>query len=180
MKKLYGTLLLILFFSFLSFGVSFAQETKIGVIDVKEIVNECKYGQQIMQKLQNRYDELRAKLQKMVKKLQDLKKEIDTKSSLWSKDVKEKKQKEYEDLLKKIKQLQQESEIQMQEYQQKLLQPLFKKLEKVLKDYAEKNGYDLIIEKKQPGIYYVSNKIDLTSEMIKLLDEMYEKEKGNE
>ena len=180
MKKLCGILILALFIGLSYFGVSFAQGTKVGVIDVKEIVNDCKYGQQIMQKLQNRYDELRAKLQKMIKKLQDLKNEIDTKSSLWSKEVKEKKQKEYEELLKNIKQLQQESEIQMQEYQQKLLQPLFKKLEKVLKDYAEKNGYDLIIEKKQPGIYYVSNKVDLTSEMVRLLDQMYEKEKGNE
>jgi len=158
-------------------GVRAQEGIKIGVIDIKEVVNNCKYGQDIMSQLQLKYDELKAKLQQELKKLNELKTEIQQKSALWSKEEKQKKEKEYNELLNKIKELQQASEIEIQSYQQKLLQPLFVKLEKVIKDFAQKQGYDLILEKKQPGLYYASNKIDITGKIINILDKMYEKEK---
>jgi len=178
MYRKISTLILLAFFTVCFASFSFAASTKIGVIDIKEVVNNCKYGQSIMQQLNKKYEELKTKLQQEVKKLEELKQEIQNKSALWSKEVKEKKQEEYQKLLQEVRQLQQESEVEMQAYQQKLLQPLFNKLEKVISDYAKDNDYDLIIEKKQPGIYYASPKIDITNKIIKILDNMYEENKN--
>jgi len=156
----------------------YAQNMKIGVIDIKEVVKNCKYGQVIMQQLNQKYEELKTKLQQKVEKLEELKQEIQNKSALWSKEVKAKKQKEYKELLQEVRQLQQDSEVEMQAYQQKLLQPLFNKLEKVITNYAKEHGYDLILEKKQPGLYYVSSRIDITNDIINILDSMYEENKS--
>ncbi len=170
---------LMLFFLNTLFLVSFAfaQNLKIGVIDIKKVVNESKYGQEVMKKLQERYNELSKKLQAKAKELDALKKEIETKSSLWSREVREKKQREYEKKLREFRALQEDSQYEMQELQKKLLNPVFDELEKIVKEFIKKEGYDLVFEKNQPGLYYASSKIDLTEKIIKLFDEYYLKHK---
>ena len=154
----------------------YAQNTlKIGVIDVKKVINNSKYGQEVMNQLQLKYNELSAKIQKKAKELQELKNEIEKKSSLWSQEVKEKKQLEYQKKLRELKGMQEDAQYEMKEYEKKMLDPVFKELEKVIREFVQKEKYDLILEKNQPGIYYVSPEIDLTSKIIELFDKHYTK-----
>lgn len=154
----------------------YAQNTlKIGVIDVKKVINNSKYGQEVMNQLQLKYNELSEKIQKKAKELQELKNEIEKKSSLWSQEVKEKKQLEYQKKLRELKGMQEDAQYEMKEYEKKMLDPVFKELEKVIKEFVQKEKYDLILEKNQPGIYYVSPEIDLTSKIIELFDKHYTK-----
>ncbi len=154
----------------------YAQNTlKIGVIDVKKVINNSKYGQEVMNQLQLKYNELSEKIQKKAKELQELKNEIEKKSSLWSQEVKEKKQLEYQKKLRELKGMQEDAQYEMKEYEKKMLDPVFKELEKVIKEFVQKEKYDLILEKNQPGIYYASPEIDLTSKIIELFDKHYTK-----
>jgi len=154
----------------------YAQNTlKIGVIDVKKVINNSKYGQEVMNQLQLKYNELSEKIQKKAKELQELKNEIEKKSSLWSQEVKEKKQLEYQKKLRELKGMQEDAQYEMKEYEKKMLDPVFKELEKVIKEFVQKEKYDLILEKNQPGIYYVSPEIDLTSKIIELFNKHYTK-----
>ena len=156
----------------------YAQNTlKIGVIDVKKVINNSKYGQEVMNQLQLKYNELSEKIQKKAKELQELKNEIEKKSSLWSQEVKEKKQLEYQKMLRELKGMQEDAQYEMKEYEKKMLDPVFKELEKVIKKFVQKEKYDLILEKNQPGIHYVSPEIDLTSKIIELFDKHYIKMK---
>ena len=152
------------------------QGIKIGVIDVKKVINNSKYGQEVMKKLQKKYDELSAKIRAKTKELEALKQEIEKKSSLWSQEVKDKKQAEYQKLLRELRSMQEDAQFEMQQYEKELLDPVFKKLEAVLKDFVEKEGYDLILEKHQPGLYYVSPKIDLTSKITEIFNKYYDKD----
>ncbi|MEZ0344310.1 MAG: OmpH family outer membrane protein, partial [Caldimicrobium sp.] len=83
---------------FLLFQISMAvaqtntQGVKIGVIDIKRVINVSKYGQEVMEKLQKKYEELQAKLEAKTKELEALKDEIEKKGQLWSQEVREKKQ----------------------------------------------------------------------------------------
>jgi outer membrane protein len=61
----------------------------------------------------------------------------------------------------------------MKEYEKKMLDPVFKELEKVIDKFVSTEKYDLILEKNQPGIYYASPEIDITQKIIKLFDEHY-------
>ncbi len=174
MKKiLFGILFFVLFFT----GFARAESVKIAVIDIKKIVKESKYGQEIMQKLQKKYDEFSAEIQAKAKKLEELKKEIENKGSLWSKDVKQKKEEEYKKLLEQLTTLQEKAQYEMQEYQKQLLEPVLKKLVKVIKDYVKDKNYDLVLEKNQPGIYYASSRIDITSKILALFNKYYEETK---
>ncbi len=180
MKKItyFYFFIFIFIFIFIFFtGISKAENFKIGVIDIKKVINESEYGQEVMKKLQKKYNELYDKIQAKAKELKALKDEIENKSSLWSKEVREKKQTEYQKKLRELKSMQEDAQYEMQEYERQMLEPVFKELEKVIKDFVKKENYDLILEKKQSGIYYTSPKIDLTSKLIQLFNKHYEEMK---
>ena len=150
------------------------QGLRIGVIDIKIVINTSKYGQEVMEKLQKKYEELQGKLEEKTKELEALKDEIEKKGQLWSKEILEKKQNEYQKKLRELKTLQEDAQFEMQEYEKKLLDPVFKELEVVLKDFVEKEKFDLILEKTQPGIYYASPRIDLSPVIVDLFNKYYE------
>ncbi|MFN3504717.1 MAG: OmpH family outer membrane protein [Caldimicrobium sp.] len=151
---------------------------KIGVIDIKRVINTSKYGQEVMEKLQKKYEEIQAKIDERVKELEALKEEIEKKGSLWSQEVREKKQSEYQRKLRELRTFQEDAQYEMQEYERKLLDPIFKELETIIKNYVEKEKFDLIMEKSQPGIYYASSKIDLSPTIVDLFNKYYEEIKG--
>lgn len=177
MEKTHLKALLIMIF-FLGFvKCAYAQSSnvfKIGVIDIKKVINTSKYGQEVMNQLQQKYDELSVKIQKKAEELQALKDEIEKKSSLWSQEVKEKKQSEYQKLLRELKSMQEDAQYEMKEYEKKMLDPVFKELEKVIDEFVKIEKYNLILEKNQPGIYYASPDIDITQKIIELFDKHYE------
>ncbi len=177
---------IIIFFGliFIGFLPAFAktQEIKIGVIDLKKVVKESIYGKEVMQKLQKKYEVLSKKIKAKIDELEALKNEIQTKSDLWSDAVREKKQRLYQKKLRELKELQEDSQYEMKALEKKLLDPVFAELEKVIKKFVKDNHYDLILEKNQPGLYYTSPKVDLTSKIIKLFNDYYlsKKKKGKE
>ncbi|MFN3567801.1 MAG: OmpH family outer membrane protein [Caldimicrobium sp.] len=174
--------LLFLIVLFITFSYTQAQNIvepiKIGVIDINRVINTSKYGQEVMEKLQKKYEEIQAKIDERVKELEALKEEIEKKGALWSQEQREKKQSEYQKKLRELKALQEDAQFEMQEYERKLLDPIFKELETIIKNYVEKEKYDLIMEKSQPGIYYASPKIDLSPIIVDLFDKHYEETKG--
>lgn len=181
MMRKFDLILVVSFFLLFQFSNAVAQtnfqDIKIGVIDIKRVINTSKYGQEIMEELQKKYDELRAKLDAKTKELDDLREEIEKKGQLWSQEVREKKQSEYQKKLRELKTLQEDAQFEMQEYERKLLDPVFKELEVVIKDYVEKEKFDLILEKTQPGIYFASQRIDLSPTIVDLFNKHYEEKK---
>jgi len=164
-----------LLFTLFEIGVAFAQsDLKIAVIDIKRVVNTSKYGQDVMEKLQKKYEELQAKLDAKAKELDALKEEIEKKGSLWSQEVRERKQQEFQKKLREFRTMQEDAQLEMQELEKKLLDPVFKELEQIIRDYVQKEKIDLILEKNQPGIYYASPRIDLSAKLVELFDNYYE------
>ncbi len=180
-----GLLLLVSIFLLIQISVVRAQTNpqgtqgiKIGVIDIKRVINTSKYGQEVMEQLQKKYEELQAKLDAKNKELEALREEIEKKGQLWSQELREKKQSEYQKKLRELKALQEDAQFEIQEYERKLLDPVFKELEIVIKEYVEKEKFDLIFEKTQPGIYYASPRIDLSPVIVDLFNKQYEAKKG--
>ncbi len=174
----FSFLLVFLLAIFFTSEVWAQSDLKIAVIDIKRVVNTSKYGQEVMEKLQKKYEELQAKIDAKAKELEALREEIEKKSALWTQEVREKKQNEFQRKLREFRVLQEDSQVEMQELEKKLLDPVFKELEGIIKEYVEKEKLDLVLEKNQPGIYYASFKIDISPKIVELFNAYYEKNKG--
>jgi len=180
MKRLFVLILFLTILFGFYYEKSFAEnktaqtkEIKIAVIDIGKVVNESLYGKDAMEKLQKKYEELSQKLNKKFEEVKKLKEEIETKSKLWSEEIKKKKEELYKKKLEELRKLQEEVQYQMDELQKKLFEPVFNSLEKIINNYMKEHQYDLLLEKKQNGIYYVSPRIDITSKIIEKFDEYY-------
>ncbi len=157
MKKFIFSLITVFLFS--SFSSSFAQ--KIGYLDLNYILNKSKIGQRYSSQLKPKLKKAEQRLKTIEAKLRKLEKELN--SSLLSDEIKKKKFIEYQNLLQK----RQSIYINFQKEKAKVEKELLKKIGKVIKEYAEKNKYDLILTGSfQNGILYIGNKINITKDIL--------------
>ncbi|OAQ20375.1 OmpH family outer membrane protein [Thermosulfurimonas dismutans] len=167
MKKL---LLFFIIFS-LSFGTALAENLKIGVIDLQKVVRSSKAGQEAMTQLQAKFEKLKKQLEAKQKEIAAFKAEFEKKAPLLSEEARAEKQREYQKMIREFRAQQEDAQYEMKEAEKKALQPIFKDLEKVIKEMAQKEGYDLIIEKNMPGVYWVSPGVEITQHVIELYDQ---------
>ncbi len=161
MKKLFFSL--IVGFLFLSFNSSFAQ--KIGYLDLNYILNKSKIGQRYSSQLKPKLKKAEQQLKTVEAKLKKLEKELN--SSLLSDEVKKEKFVEYQKLLQKRQLIY----INFQREKAKVEKELLKKIGKVIKEYAEKNKYDLILTGNfQNGILYIGDKVNITKDILNYIN----------
>jgi len=164
---------LLLFFIVLglSFGTALAENLKIGVIDLQKVVRSSKAGQEAMAQLQAKFEKLKKQLEAKQKEIAAFKAELEKKAPLLSEEARAEKQREYQKMIREFRAQQEDAQFEMKEAEKKALQPIFKDLEKVIKEMAQKEGYDLIIEKNMPGVYWVSPEVEITQHVIELYDQ---------
>ena len=134
---------------------------KIGYVDFNKILNQSKIGKRYIGKMKSVASTYERKIKNVERKMMKIDKEL--RSSVVSKDVKVKK-------ISELQKLQQQRIKLLQEYQKKKAQlerNLLLKIGKVIKEYAEKNKFDLILTGGlERGILFYSNRIDITRDVL--------------
>ncbi len=133
-------------FTLFLFTASFAG--KIAFVDMQKIVTESEAGKEIQSKLN--------------KEVETFKKQIEEKQAKGEKQEK---------LQKMILQKQKE----LNKMRQEMAGNFMNLLEKAVKAYAQKYGYDLVLDKNP--IIYGNAKLNKTSEFLKFFNEYYKKNK---
>ncbi len=152
-------------------SAGWAKEIKIGVLDLQKVVHSSKAGQEAMSKLQSKFEKLRKQLEGKRQEIEAYKAELEKKASLLSEEARLEKQRELQKMIREFRAQQEDAQFEMKEAEKKALQPIFKDLEKVIKKMAQEEGYDLILEKNMPGLYWVSPEMDITSQVVQRYDQ---------
>ncbi len=168
-------LLAILSIFFLS-NLTMAKELKIGVVDLQQVVRSSEAGKEALTRLQKKFDTLRQQLQAKEEELKKFKEDIEKKAPLLSIEARQEKERLYQKMLREYQAQREDAQYEMRQAEQKALKPILKDLEQVVKKMAEKEKYDLIIEKNMPGVYWASPSIDLTDHIVELYNQ-YQKNK---
>lgn len=140
---------------------------KIGVVNSQDVVMNSEAGKRAMQDLQNK---AAAKQQELTRQSDELKKMDENfrkQSVTLSAEAKAKMQSEMEAKFKKMMDDQNNFNQQMGQEQQKTLEPLMKTFDQVVADYAKKNGFSMIIERR--AVLYPGN-MDVTPDVTKEFD----------
>ncbi len=148
-------------------------EVKIAVIDLQAVVRKSEAGQEALKKLQAKFETLRQKLQAKEEELRKFKEELEKKAPLLSPDVRQQKEREYQKMLREYQAQREDAQFEMKQAEEKALQPIMKDLEKIVKEMAKKEGYDVILEKRMPGVYWTSQQIEITDHVVKLYNDYY-------
>lgn len=145
-------------------------ETKIGIINMQQLIFECEAGKAAKVRFDERMKELQSTFKEEEKGLKELQAEIKKKSSAWSEEKKAEKVREFQKNGRELQAKTEDARFEMKQMQDKELEPILKAFEKVVKDFRKDNGYTVIFDSKS-GVITFDGSIDITEKIIKLLDE---------
>jgi outer membrane protein len=150
---------------------SFAQNVKIGYVDVQRAVQEVEEGKQARARLKAELDQKRANLDQKRANLEKMKADYDKQAPVLSEDAKRKKQ---EDLQKAYIEAQNEAG-QMQEElsgkEQEAMQNISKRLLAVVAEISDKENFSFVLDKA--ALLYAPAASDVTNEVVRRYNERY-------
>jgi Skp family chaperone for outer membrane proteins len=150
-------------------------QSKIRYINSQRILAEYPEAKEI----QKRLDEIRAgyegEYNNMLKKYEDLVKEIENQSLLLSPEKKAEKEKEAQDLAIQIEQFRYQKlgpQGELYKKNMELTQPLYDKIDQIIQKIGEAEEYDFILDVVQGVVLYSKPQYDITNRIIEELNKV--------
>ena len=146
-----------------------AETQKIAVMNIQKVLLESSAGQKAKAVFEKRMNELQAKFKTEQEELVALQKEIEKKSSAWSKDKQGEKVRELQLKQREMQVKSEDAKMELRQLQDKELEPILKMLQTVVNSYGEKEGYSLILDSKV-AVLYANPAADISEAVKKELD----------
>ena len=96
--------------------------------------------------------------------------------SLMLKNAREKKEADIEAKIKSLQEFDQEAKTDLTKDRDNMVKDILKEMSDVIKEYGEKNGYSIIVNDRV--LLYGDSAMDLTNEIIKILNDKYKAAPG--
>ncbi len=146
-----------------------AGTTKIGVVDLQQVIANSKQGKEATAKLKKEYEQKKAKVDKKKAEVERLREELQKKSALLSEKAKQAKQDEYREALRELQHLIDDSKSDLRLKENELRQQLLKQAVEVVQKLAKEKGYGLVID-MSGGVVYAAPSLNLSKEALKRFD----------
>jgi outer membrane protein len=149
-----------------------AAASRIGIINIQRCISESSEGKRISESLQKEIKTMQQKYDKAQKELVELQKEIEKQSLMLSLDAKETKQKEYNKKSRELNYLNQDLSEEANKAEQNARIRVLQVLNVIVKNIAQQDSYDLILESSTAGVLFASEGLDITDQVIKELNKL--------
>lgn len=136
--------------------------TKIAVINTQDILQLMPEYDSASTAMQKKYAEMEQQLQMMMEELQNkqtaLEQQKDSLTPMWY----SMRLQEIKDLQSRIQQFQQGAQQELNDYQNKLIAEILKKVQAAVKEVAKENGYTHVIDNSSQIVLYFDDTFDIT------------------
>ncbi len=146
-----------------------AENKQIVTVNIQEVLLGSTAGQEVKKVLEGKVGEFQEKFQKEQEEVDSLRAEIEKKSTVWSKEIKEEKEREYQKRVREMQLKSEDAQFEFQQLEKQIMSPVLNELQKVIKEVGEKNGYAMIIDSRA-GLLYVDKALDISPMIQKELD----------
>ncbi|MBE9536564.1 MAG: OmpH family outer membrane protein [Proteobacteria bacterium] len=168
-KNIFMSLLFTVSF-FLPLPVS-AEETKLAYVDLQVALSTSNAGKSAKEMFQREVDRIQKDLDIKQNDLKRLKDELEKQGLLLSEETKVEKEREYQDKLKAVQRYYQDAQEELQGKDAELTRSVLINLRRIIVNIGQEKGYDMILERNESSVLYAKESADLTSEVIKRLNE---------
>lgn len=151
-------------------GVSFAQEAKIGYIDVKKALMECKAGKAAKVELDKLMKAKQPALEAERQKLEAMQADYDKNVSDMSDKEKQAKQKEFQEKYQVYQKLLSEAQKEVNAKDSELSKNILADINKATEEIAKAGKYAVIFNKTEGLMVYTKSGLDVTDKVIKKLN----------
>ena len=142
---------------------------QIVTVNIQDVLLGSEAGQQVKKVMEGKVLEYQEKFQQEQQEADALRAEIEMKSSVWSQEVKEEKEREYQKLVRNLQLKSEDAQFELQQLEKQVMGPLLNELQQVIKEVGEKNGYAMILDSRA-GLLYVDSALDISATVQQELD----------
>jgi Skp family chaperone for outer membrane proteins len=150
-------------------GKTFAKEIKIGCVDAIEVFNDYEKTKDYDKVLETKKQDKEKKLETKGAELEKLQNKI----SVLKKEEQVKEKGNLEKLQREFLELKRQAFIDLKKDRDEKMQEIIEDINKVIKDYAIKHAYDLMLYKS--AVVYGDNSFDVTADILKLVNGGYKR-----
>lgn len=144
-------------------------ELKIAVLDTQRALVESDEAKNLLDKAQNELQKEEDELRALVDEINSLQEKLQKDGEVMSASEQRKIQKDIEDKQIDAQFMGNKLQKEVNDRRQEILQQMVPKIDKVLKDLIEIEGYDMIVERA--NLRYVNSKHDITRKVTEKLNE---------
>ncbi len=152
-----------------------ADVAKIGIIDFQKILEKSDAGKAAQEKITTKGKELEGDLKEKGMAIEESKKRFEREAYVMSKEAREEKERELKIKILDFKDLEKKHKSDFNEFNMKLVGEFRDEVMKVVDEIGKKQGFLLIIEKREGGIVYAPTQIEITDEVIQKYNATYNK-----
>ena len=149
----------------LSISSSAFDEGKIGFVNSQKILNDAPQAARAKKKIEKDFEKRDQDLQRIAKQLQTMQENLDKNSVTMSESERRNKEREFGELNRDFQRKQREFREDMSQRQNEEMAAIFERVNKVIKQIAETEKYDIIFQEA----VYANPRIDITDKVIKAL-----------
>jgi outer membrane protein len=150
-------------------AVAAENSEKIVTVNIQDVLLGSEAGQEVKKVLEGKVGEFQEKFQSEQGEVDALRAEIEKKSTVWSQEVKEEKERDYQKRVREMQLKSEDAQFELQQLEKQVMSPVLNELQKVIKEVGEKNGYAMIIDSRA-GLLYVDESLDISEIVQKELD----------
>jgi len=149
-------------------GAARAADLKIGYIVTPRLLAESKLGKESSAKLKSKAETAEKGLQKKMEDVKKLQEDIQKRMAVLNDEEKAKLGEEYEKQLRDAKRMKEDAQRDFDKSRGEIENDMMTKFRTVIEKFAKDNGFDLVLD--AGTLLYISQKADITSEVIQLAD----------
>jgi outer membrane protein len=147
-----------------------AGATKVGVINIQQAIGSTEEGKKAFADLQKKYAPRQQELQRLQQDIQGIQEQLQKQGATLSDEEQRRLNRDLEEKQKQLKRTTEDANADFQADRDDAVRRIGQKMVALIGNYAEKNGYSLIVDDAQIPVYYASKEIDLTEIMVKQYD----------
>lgn len=151
--------------------VATGPQGKIGLINIQQAILATGEGKQAMSELQTKYEPRRQQLQRDQDSINQLTDQLQKQTATLSDEEASRLRRELDRKQSQFKREQEDAQSDFQADNQDVGNRIGQKMVKIINDYAQKNGYELVLDPGQINIFYAAKGIDITEPIVRLYDQ---------
>jgi outer membrane protein len=143
-----------------------ADVAKIGVVDFQRILKTSSAGKKATAEINKQGKKIEADLKEKGEAIEATKNKLEREALVMSKEMREEKEREIRIKVNDFKSLQKRYVAEFKEHEKKLVGRIQEELLTIIEETGKQEGFLLILEKREAGVMYSPNTIDITDQII--------------
>lgn len=158
---------------------AFAQGVKIGVVNLKMVIEKSDPGMDIQKNLQSKFDKMKGDIERQKNDIERLRDEMQKQSVAMTPEAAQDKELSFKRKVRDYQDTVMAYQRKMKAEEEQATAPVFELLSTVVKDFAKKQGFTLLIDVAGPlnNVIHYDETVDVTSDLMTELNKAWKGKK---